>query len=78
MGRSWGDVERTWIFPLQAVWVEEIGTVTVKSDGEAVGFFDGAVFGDEIISSPSWICDDCMGGDEGRSKEAYEGCCEGR
>jgi hypothetical protein len=48
---------RTWVFPLHAVWVEELGAVVGLAVDEAVGVFYGAG-GVEVISSPSWICDD--------------------
>lgn len=48
---------RTWIFPLHAIWVNEIGAVLGFTGGKAMGFFYAAV-GVEVVPSPSWVCDD--------------------
>jgi hypothetical protein len=53
--------------------VEELGAVVGLAVDEAVGVFYGAG-GVEVISSPSWICDDDVRWDEG-GEEGEEGDC---
>lgn len=65
-----GDVGRTWIVPLHAVWPKIVG-VTAWHD--ARGVFDGTV-GVEVVASPWWIDEDCVcerSGEETEENEEY-------
>lgn len=73
--RSDGLSERTWVDPLHA-----IGICIVAADAETVGpGYVAAVESSDIAScmqvipAHSWVCDDCMRGDEGG--EYGEPCC---